>query len=234
MTRILAMLVAGVLGAVSFAASATTPLPVGSTLDLTDYSDPANYAYTQSSGSTVLTDGSTSFSAVIGGAIFDGLLNWRVYAGDANNPNGGLTFQYNFFTGNSSYASGTIDRFTVDSWLPGISIDAALYGGGKQGLPMSVDRSADGTIGWNWGSTSATDPLVAFGASSASLFLLTNATQYGSASATITGGTASIATVGAVVSPVPEPETFSMLLAGLALIGFIAHRKNKNGWVNFA
>lgn len=230
MTRILAMLIAGILGAVSFAASATTPLPVGSTLDLTDYTDTANYAYTQSIGSTVLTNGSTTFSSVIGGATFDGLLRWWVYSDDANNPNGGLTFQYNFFTGNNDHAPGTIDRFTVDSWLPGISIDAALYGGGKQSLPMSVDRSADGTIGWNWSLTDVTDPMYAYGGTSASLFLLTNATQYGSAFAAITGGTAPIATVGAVVPAVPEPQTYAMLLAGLGLIGFMVRRKAHNNF----
>ena len=36
------------------------------------------------------------------------------------------------------------------------------------------------------------------------------------------------------VSPVPEPETYAMLLAGLGLIGFIARRKNQNGTMNFA
>jgi len=37
------------------------------------------------------------------------------------------------------------------------------------------------------------------------------------------------------VSPVPEPETYAMLLAGLGLIGFIALRRNQNSsTINFA
>jgi len=36
------------------------------------------------------------------------------------------------------------------------------------------------------------------------------------------------------ISPVPEPETYWMLLTGLCLIGFIARRKNRNGAMNFA
>lgn len=31
-----------------------------------------------------------------------------------------------------------------------------------------------------------------------------------------------------VTSPVPEPETYAMILAGLALIGFTARRRNRN------
>lgn len=31
-----------------------------------------------------------------------------------------------------------------------------------------------------------------------------------------------------IASPVPEPETYAMLLAGLGLLGFVAHRKQKN------
>jgi len=41
-------------------------------------------------------------------------------------------------------------------------------------------------------------------------------------------------TVGSPVSAVPEPETYSMLLIGLGLIGFIARRKNRNGAMDFA
>jgi hypothetical protein len=39
---------------------------------------------------------------------------------------------------------------------------------------------------------------------------------------------------GRPVSPVPEPETYAMLLAGLGFIGFIARRKNRNSAMNFA
>jgi len=36
------------------------------------------------------------------------------------------------------------------------------------------------------------------------------------------------------VSPVPEPETYAMFLAGLGLIGFIARRRNQGISMNFA
>ena len=31
--------------------------------------------------------------------------------------------------------------------------------------------------------------------------------------------------VAAIGNPIPEPETYAMLLAGLGLLGFIAHRR---------
>jgi len=51
------------------------------------------------------------------------------------------------------------------------------------------------------------------------------------------GSTASASLLGrvtSVVSPVPEPETYFMLLAGLGLIGFIARRRNQGISMNFA
>jgi hypothetical protein len=33
---------------------------------------------------------------------------------------------------------------------------------------------------------------------------------------------------GTVVSPIPEPETYAMLLAGLGVIGFVARRRQRN------
>ena len=49
-----------------------------------------------------------------------------------------------------------------------------------------------------------------------------------------TGGERLWITSTSVVSPVPEPHTYAMLLAGIGLIGFIARRKNRNGAMNFA
>ena len=51
------------------------------------------------------------------------------------------------------------------------------------------------------------------------------------ASGSITGGAIpNLAFIGAnyTVTPVPEPETFAMLLAGLGLMGAIARRRNKS------
>ena len=36
----------------------------------------------------------------------------------------------------------------------------------------------------------------------------------------------SAADLGAYIAPVPEPETYAMLLAGLGLVGFMARRRN--------
>jgi hypothetical protein len=43
-----------------------------------------------------------------------------------------------------------------------------------------------------------------------------------------TGGPETYFVLGATVSPVPEPESYAMMLAGLGLMGFIARRKTKN------
>lgn len=44
------------------------------------------------------------------------------------------------------------------------------------------------------------------------------------------GGTGNVASK--VISPVPEPETYAMLLAGLGLIGFVARRKKSYNFRN--
>lgn len=65
-------------------------------------------------------------------------------------------------------------------------------------------------------------------------FALAKNTSYtlkvtGHTNASIPGGFAqiSITTLNGAVTPVPEPETFAMFLAGLGLMGAIARRRNK-------
>lgn len=49
----------------------------------------------------------------------------------------------------------------------------------------------------------------------------------GSLMAGVTGASYNIGLNSVAVAPVPEPETFAMLLAGLGLVGFVARRRNK-------
>ena len=84
----------------------------------------------------------------------------------------------------------------------------------------SVDRSGDGDVlGVSWAGVPGV-LLNGWG----SLLVYTDATSYGSGTALLQDGSqASIS----VLTPVPEPETYAMLLAGLGLMGFVARRRQR-------
>jgi hypothetical protein len=80
--------------------------------------------------------------------------------------------------------------------------------------------------------------IAAFNDARKSTFMLTGGTTYrlnisGTTKAATPGtfGVVSINIINGSVSPVPEPETFAMLMAGLGLMGAIARRRSKSATV---
>ncbi|HEX2009841.1 MAG TPA: FxDxF family PEP-CTERM protein [Roseateles sp.] len=75
---------------------------------------------------------------------------------------------------------------------------------------------ADGTglAAWTYGGTSSTNTLT-----------LDAGTYYYSVFGLATGSAAYAISSAATAVPVPEPETYAMLLAGLGVVGFVARRR---------
>lgn len=171
-------------------------------------------SYTVGSAWIPFTADSTVFSGEVGSWVYSG-------TGNANDFNpygtGGLTFLYQFkhdFPG-----LGTIERMTVDNFSNFLTSVAWTYQ--LSGVSMSgMSRSSDGdTIGVDWNGVPGVSP-----GGYGHMIVFTNATAYGDGTARfIDGGIASAA----VLTPVPEPETYAMLLAGLGLMGFVARRRQR-------
>ena len=155
-------------------------------------------------------------------SVFSGVVGSWVYSGtssaNAFNPyTGGLTFLYQFkhdFPG-----LGTIERMTVDgfsNFQTSVAWTFQLAGMSPNGM----SRSSDGdTMGVDWNGVAGVAPGY-YG----HMIVFTDATAYGSGTARfIDGGIASAA----VLTPVPEPETYAMLLAGLGLMGFMVRRRQR-------
>ena len=186
-------------------------------------------------GGTVLASQTTTFSSTPG--AWSGSLFSEVVSGDARNPLGGLDFVYQI-TVNSGGNTDGIHRMTVDDFH-GFNTDVGFIQGSGQKRPTSVDRSSaagfpsfgDGgnVVGWNFLPTQCS-PLGCFntpgtlapGLTSATLIVYTNATIFGTTNAQFIDG--AIASAG-TFAPVPEPETYGMVLAGLGLMGFVARRR---------
>ena len=182
---------------------------------------------------SVLNSQTTTISAP---GFYTGSLFSQVIQGDTHNPFGGLDFVYQLTVDLNSGVSDGIHRMTVNgfnSLLTNVGIirtptDPTLVGDRR---PTSVDRdSTGGTIGWNFlpspqctpSGCFATPSVLAQGKTSALLIVYTDATVYGHTSASVIDGSV---TSTDTFAPVPEPETYAMMLAGLGLMGFVARRR---------
>jgi hypothetical protein len=128
----------------------------------------------------------------------------------ANLVSGGFTDFYTFTLGSSSSLASTV----VANNNPGHIIGGqyALLSYGTDGVKGTAD---DGTLGlWSFdGTTGSTSHTVSAGPGS-----------YYYAVFGLTAGPA-VYSITSAVSPVPEPETYAMLLAGLGAMGFVAARR---------
>lgn len=193
----------------------------------------------------IVTSLTTPFAAA--GEFSGDLVAW-VISGDTNNPLGGLDFVYQFSNNFGGTPAG-IHRLTVTGFaglFTGVGFDniapTADLPGGAPGAgnlnPTSVDRSVSGgnTVGWNFLPSPQCGPTGCFATPgqltpgpapgfpnwTSLLVVYTNATVWGTGGASlIDGSSVNITTL----TPIPEPETYAMMLAGLGLMVFVARRR---------
>lgn len=209
-------------------ANAQVALVPGSTVFNTDD------ALQSSLGSfTLLATMSSPFTAT-NPASFTGTLDSWVLSGDTNNSLGGLDFVYRLT--NSDTSADALHRLAVNGYS-GLLVEAGYLESGSTptggtvsgGLtPTLVDRGiAPGdNIGFSFlaGTVSGlTFNSLNPGEISRYLVLYTNATAYGTIMASVIDGSVASA---ATFAPIPEPETYALMLAGLGLMGFIGRRRS--------
>ena len=143
----------------------------------------------------------------------------------------GLDFYYQF-TNDASSQTG-IERLTAYDFTSlgtsAVSVfqTSAAFGIFTTGTEFSdgADRTSLGVIGFNFipNNFSKINP----GTTSFTQIIRTNSREYAAGNFGILDGYAANAPSFAPTLPVPEPESFAMLLAGLGLMGTIARRRTR-------
>ncbi|MBS0322309.1 MAG: PEP-CTERM sorting domain-containing protein [Proteobacteria bacterium] len=149
-------------------------------------------------------------------STFNGLGGSWVIQGDSQNPFGsnGLTFLYQFQ--NSSSSLDAVERLTVTGfghYQTAVAVDTYWGNSPVQRFTRSFNGNSIGAnfvgLGLAPGSTG-------------NIIVYTDATGYGYGSALVQDGSQGS---WKVFAPVPEPETYAMLMAGLGLMGVIVRRR---------
>jgi hypothetical protein len=174
-------------------------------------------------GGSLLDSVSTNISNI----SYNGIARTAVY-----DTGTGLDFYYQF-TNNSSSKNG-VDRFSAYDYsslgASQISVFQTSVGFGifSNGTEQSdyADRTLAGVIGFNFVPNGASKILP--GTTSFIQIIRTNATSYTAGNFGLLDGIADNAAGFAPTSPVPEPESYAMIIAGLGLIGFVARRRKAN------
>jgi len=141
----------------------------------------------------------------------------------------GVTYMSDFDDGTAAHNSlsriaGVLSPTTWSSDT-GLGAREGLIAGGDSGGGDFVWNGTEwllsGVHSWGWGGSSACS---AFGLSGCD-----NATKNGSSFGDLSGSTATFSHIGWInsVTAVPEPETYAMMLAGLALVGVARRRKQQ-------
>lgn len=228
-----------VLSAPAFAAH---DLPAGDTASPVPTPFPANFSAAMPLATNVVT---------ASGAAFTGTFRSAVYANtasalDAANP--GFTlgmpvldFVYQF--SNATASSTAIGRLSIFDFAPGIDpnqfavlawdqagdVDGAgtTFVAGTQESDNAQRGAAGGAISLNYGDTLVANKIEA-GESSFAILLRVNASNFGPGLfSAINGSTATVASF-APTAPIPEPETYALMLAGLGAVAFMARRRRAN------
>lgn len=162
-------------------------------------------------------------SPYLDGTFAGSVASWAV-TGDPSNPYAsGVSFYYQVSNTGTSYlgrfSASSFDSLPVDVRTISAAWDGALLAGGA---PSFADRSITGNVvGFDYFGAAQ----VAGGGHTEIMVVHTPATTY------ITGLGAVInerADSVDVLAPIPEPETYAMLLAGLGLLGLFARRWKRN------
>ena len=170
-----------------------------------------------------------SIATTITTPTFTGIARSAVYDGPEAGVN--LNFFYQFSNTSGTGALDAIGRMSAGgfgSFTTDVFQSAGGFGSFVTGTvgPATVDRSTGGTLGFNFVPTG-----VGAGESTNVVEIHTNAIAFASNWMGVlnsTGGFApAFAPTGA--APIPEPETYALMLAGLGLLGFIGKRRMRNG-----
>lgn len=175
-----------------------------------------------------------------GGTMLDSLVTNIVspsYTGEARaavyqQANGYLDFYYQF--SNDASSDTGIQRLSAYDFSPVVhgSIEvfqtAGAFGIFSAGTENSdgADRTINGVIGFSFLADAASK--IEPGTTSFTQIIRTHSTDYVAGSFGILNGSATNIVAFAPTMPVPEPESFAMLLAGLGLMGTIARRRTRN------
>lgn len=200
--------------------------PVVATLTLTQVGNDVQFFLDPNELSPGVANPATSFVDQIDFVISNRALNTTDYANiiasslGSGAPIQSVTYWTNTHNMDSSYT--TQDQHVVVNFVPSHGTNALSFNGTSSWTIAGVALTDfTGTY-----ATSNSHPSPTYGVISVASYALRSHTVCGSSGNEVCTGTTSNWVVGAV-SPVPEPETYAMLLVGLALIGFTAHcRKN--------
>jgi len=168
-----------------------------------------------------------AFSGTEGSHSFSGTFEEYVYDNDVLNPYGlgKLTFVYLFYVDSALPTGAEINRLSVNGFGDFLTTVGYATGYSKFSAPQytdvaGMDRSSDGdTLGASWAGVAGVGS-----GSWGQMLVYTNATNYGSNTAKLQDGAqASVR----IYAPVPEPEIYAMLAAGLGFMGFVARRRKQ-------
>lgn len=172
-----------------------------------------------------------SIATTVTTPTFTGTARSAVYDGPEAGVN--LNFFYQFTNNSGAGTLDAISRLTAGGYgtfVTDVFQSAGGFGGFSAGTvsASTVDR-INGTVGFNFGTTG-----IGAGQSSNVLEIHTDATSYVSHWMGVidaTGGFAAAFAPGGdgTTPPIPEPETYALMLAGLGLLGFIGKRRMRNG-----
>lgn len=115
---------------------------------------------------------------------------------------------FTFELGAASTVSSSIS--SVGSIMPGVY---SIFGAGDDGVVGTAD-DVNTTYAWSFG-----------GAPTVNTATLAAGTYYYAVFGVASGAAAYSLNSAAAVTPVPEPETYALLLGGLGVVGFVARRR---------
>lgn len=193
------------------------------TLGLDTASTSVDYSATSFSGvlldSAITNISNSSYNGVARTAVYDtgtGLDFYYQFSNNTTSKNGvGRMTGYDF----SSLGASTVETFQTDAAF-------GIFVVGTEKSDAS-DRTSFGVVGFNFvpGLSSKVNP----GTTSFTQVIRTNARTYAAGNFGLINGIGDNAAGFApstLVSAVPEPETYAMLLAGLGLIGAVVRRRS--------
>lgn len=147
------------------------------------------------------------------------------YSQTHTEPVGTVFYDDYYFTIPDGFANSVTSTISADTVLGLSNLQARLY----MGNTHETGAIAPGTLLSAWGTTVFFSPTVSATTVVLNPLSLAAGTYTLQIRGTVFGASGgSYAGVLNLTNPVPEPETYAMMLAGLGLMGFMSRRKNVN------